>query len=62
VTPAELADHWDQEARTANASAENTRSLSLYEREHERARTLGQCAMQLRLVIGASTRAGLGGS
>ena len=56
MTPEQLTEHWDNEAATCTASAESTRSLSLYERELERARTLSQCAMQLRLVLGLAAR------
>lgn len=52
MTPEQLTEHWDNEAKACIESAENTRSLSLYEQERERARTLSQCAMQLRVVLG----------
>jgi hypothetical protein len=58
MTPKQLTEHWDAEAETCTTSAESTRSLSLYERELERARTLSQCAMQLRLVLGLEVRHG----
>jgi hypothetical protein len=54
VTPEELAGHWETEAETCLATAENTRSLDLYVREHARAVQLRQCAAQLRLTTGAT--------
>jgi hypothetical protein len=56
MTPEQLAEHWDNEAATCAESAETTRSLSLYEQERASARTLRQCAMQLRLVLGLEAR------
>jgi hypothetical protein len=54
MNPAELADHWKAEAQTCLAIADSTRSLDLYVREHARSQQLRQCAVQLRLAIGAA--------
>lgn len=54
MTPAELADHWDNEARICLDIADSTRSLDTCAREHARAALYRQCAMQLRQVMGIS--------
>lgn len=56
MTPAELADQWDVMAEECIAVAENTRSLDLNASERARAKQLRQCAIQLRLVLGAAER------